>query len=106
MTGGNIEFRESTLPSKENYIFRVFYIIENGKSQVMDGFQGMPGGTMDEVKDLIIKMATVENFKSPKIRWRLRKYTYGELKPKGHRFFFFTKFRNNIISLSIFEEES
>ncbi len=97
MDEGNIEFRELTLPSKENHIFRVFYIIENGRSQVMDGFQSMPIGTMDQVKDLIIKMATVENFKSPKIRWRLRKYAYGELKPKGYRFFFFIKFGNNII---------
>jgi hypothetical protein len=72
----------------------------------MDGFQSMPKGTMDEVKDLIIKMATVENFKSPKIKWRLRQYTYGELKPKGHRFFFFIKFGNNIIFFRYSEKKT
>jgi len=92
-----IEFRELTLPSEENQIFIIFFVIEKGRSQVMNGFRTMTDQEKDEVKDLIIKMATVVDFKSQKIRWRLQKrYTYGELKPRGHRLFFFLK-EGNII---------
>jgi hypothetical protein len=97
MTEHEIEFRELPLPSGENQIFRIFYVIDKGRSQVMDGFQTMTDQRKDEVKTLIIKMATVEGFESQKIRWHLqKKYTYGELKPKGHRIFFFVK-QGNII---------
>jgi len=97
MTEHEVEFRELPIPSEENQIFRIFYVIERGRSQVMDGFQTMTDQRKDEVKDLIIKMATVESFESQKIRWRLKKkYSYGELKPKGHRLFFFLK-KGNII---------
>ncbi len=97
MAEHDIEFRKLPLPSEENQIFRIFYVIEKGRSQVMDGFQTMTDQRKDEVKTLIIKMATVEGFKSQKIRWRLKKrYKYGELKPKGHRVFFFVK-QGNII---------
>lgn len=97
MTEHDIEFRKLPLPSEENQIFRIFYVIEKSRSQVMDGFQAMTDQKKDEVKALIIKMATAENFESQKIRWRLKKkYKYGELKPKGHRLFFFVK-QGNII---------
>jgi len=49
------------------------------------------------IKDLITKMATVEDFKSSKIRPHLKGYDYGEIKPRPHRFFFFQKFGNNLI---------
>jgi len=97
MAEHEVEFRELPIPSEENQIYRVFYVIERGRSQVMDGFQTMTDQRKDEVKALIIKMATVENFESLKIRWSLKKkYKYGELKPRGHRLFFFVKQRNII----------
>ena len=98
MSNNQIEFKELPIKSDQNPLFRVFYVVENRRSQVIEGFREMTTDKMDETKDLIIKMATVKNFKSNKIRWRMKnKYTYGELKPKGHRFFFFLKFRNSII---------
>ena len=57
----------------------------------------MERDTQDEIRDILSHMATVENFKSPKIRLNLRKYSYGEIKPKGHRVFYFKKCGNNII---------
>jgi len=94
MAEHEIEFKELPLPWGENQIFRIFYVIDKGRSQVKDGFQTMTDQRKDEVKTLIIKMATVEGFEYQKIRWHLqKKYTYGELKPKGHRIFFFCKAR-------------
>jgi len=96
MVNYQIKFRE--LKINANQIFRVFYVQEGKKSQVMDNFNRLPDDTKDEIKDLITKMATVKDFKSDKIRWRLKStYSYGELKPKGHRLFFFLKLGNNII---------
>lgn len=98
MYNNQIEFEELSIQTDQNQLFRVFYVVDNERSQVMDGFREMIKDKKDETKDLIIKMATVKNFKSNKIRWRLQsKYTYGELKPKGHRFFFFLKSEDNII---------
>ncbi len=98
MSDDKVVFQELRIRAKGKQLFQIYFVVENGKSQVMDGFRNLPQDKKDEVKDLIIKMATVENFKSNKIRWRLqKKYSYGELKPKGHRFFFFLKFAHNII---------
>ena len=98
MSDDKIVFQKLPLPTKGKQLFQIYFVVKNGKSQVMDGYRSLPQDKKDEVKDLIIKMATVENFKSDKIRWRLqKKYSYGELKPRGHRFFFFLKFGHNII---------
>lgn len=106
MIESNVEFIELPIPSGENQRFRIFYVSENKKSQVMNGFQNMPDERKDEIKTLIIKMATVNNFMSPKIRWHLKtKYKYGELKPKGHRFFFFIN-ENNIIFFRYSEKKA
>ena len=51
----------------------------------------------DEVQALISQMATVKDFKSPKIKYNLSKYNFGEIKPLPHRFFFFRKCGNNFI---------
>jgi hypothetical protein len=99
-----ISFRELSVGI--NPLFKVFYIIENGRSQVIDSFKKLPADSQDEIKVLIKKMATIRNFGSDKIRWRLQsKYTYGELKPRGHRFFFFIKFGNNIIFFKYSEKK-
>jgi hypothetical protein len=94
----NIEFRKLKIAPVTQQFFNIYYVIENNKSQVMDKFRDLTDDTKDEIKDLIIKMATIKDFKSKKIRWRMHsKYSYGELKPRGHRLFFFIKFKNNII---------
>jgi len=63
----------------------------------MTKFSSLPDDTKDEVKDIISKMATVRNFKSPKLKLTLHGYAYGEIRPMPHRFFFFQKCGNNYI---------
>ena len=93
-----IEFRELRIRLEEDPLFSVYYVIDNGMSQVMDGFAGMSDASKYEVKNLITKMLTHEDYQSHKIRWRMQKaYSYGELKPRGHRFFFFLVLENKIV---------
>jgi hypothetical protein len=105
MRNPQIIFKE--LPAPPNPLFKVFYVIENGKSQVMENFRRLSSDSQDEIKTLIYKMATTENFKSDKIRWRLQnKYSYGEIKPRGHRFFFFMKTGKNLIFFRYAEKKN
>ena len=98
MSEYTLEFRKLKIKSDQISLFNVYYVIENGRSQVIDGFNKMPKEKQGEVINLINKMATIEDLQSDKIRWRMKKkYSFGELKPKGHRFFFFLKFGNNIV---------
>ncbi len=62
----------------------------------MERFNSLPNDLKDLVKDLISRMATVPNFKSPKIKYNLKGYNYGEIRPMPHRFFF-QKCGNNYI---------
>ena len=90
----SIIFRPLKIP---NAIYDVYYVIENGRSVVMDEFRKLQRDEQDLIKDLITKMATSRNFQSKKIRYNLKSYNYGEIKPSGHRFFFFQKCGNNYI---------
>ena len=76
---------------------RVFVAIKNGRSSVLDGFAAISKGDRSEIKSIIKKMASIEKFKSPKVKWNLKKYKYGEIKPRGKRVFFFQKCGDNII---------
>jgi len=93
-----IEFRKLTIPEKYGQtIYNVYYVVENKRSKVMDNFYKLSQDEKDIIKDLICKMATIENFKSLKIKPALKGYNYGEIKPMPHRFFFFQTKGNNII---------
>lgn len=95
---GKIEFRELLKPSDDNrYIRKVFYVVENGKSKMMQKFYRLEKDTKDNIKELITIMATREHYESDRIKWNLREYNYGEIRPFPHRFFFFQKCGNNII---------
>ncbi|MBN2060565.1 MAG: hypothetical protein JW882_09135 [Deltaproteobacteria bacterium] len=72
-------------------------MVENGRSQVMEGFKALDRDQRDAIKALIINMAITDDFKSPKINNHLRGYNYGEIRPKSHRFFFFYVYGENII---------
>ena len=63
----------------------------------MAHFKDMDENLRDKVRDLISKMATVENYQSPIITNHLRGYNYGEIRPMPHRFFFFQKCGKNLI---------
>lgn len=92
-----IEFRELLKYSDTDYIRRVFYVIVNGKSKMMQEFNKLEIDIKDNVKELIKKMAKFEHYESDWIKWNLKKYNYGEIRPFPHRFFFFQKCGNNII---------
>ncbi len=93
-----ITFRELRIhQSYGNALYAVYYVREGGKSKVIDIFKTLEPDQRDEIKDLISKMATVKDFKSPKVQYKLNDYSYGEIKPKPHRFFFFQKLGNNYI---------
>jgi hypothetical protein len=64
---------------------------------VIEQFQRLDRDTQQQVKALICKMATIPNYQSPKIRYLLTGSSYGEIKPKPHRFFFFQSVGDNII---------
>ena len=93
-----IEFQKLTLPTEYGSpIYDIYYVVENGRTKVMENFNALSADLKDMVKDLICRMATVPNFKSPKIKYNLKGYNYGEIKPMPHRFFFFQKCGNNYI---------
>lgn len=94
-----IEFKEIRI-SRKDYgepIKKVYFVIENGRSSVMENFHQLDQQTQRQMKALISKMATIPNYRSPSIRYTLTGYTYGEIKPKPHRFFFFQMSGNALI---------
>lgn len=78
-------------------IFDIYYVVENNKSKVMQKFWALDIDTKEEIKTLISKMATIEKYKSFKIKYNINQYNYGEIRPMPHRFFFFQKCGNNYI---------
>lgn len=98
MDRSQITFKELPIPIQYGkVIYRIFYIVERGRSPVMERFQSLESSIKDDIKDLICRMATVKNLKSPKINYHLKGYDYGEIRPMPHRFFFFQRCGNNII---------
>jgi len=75
----------------------VYYVLENNKSEVIDAFRVLTNDEKDLIKSLITRMASYENYKSTKIKNHLKGYSFGEIRPMPHRFFFFQKYGNNII---------
>ena len=94
----SVTFKRIQIPKEYGKtIFDIYYSKDNNRSQVMDNFNNLPKVVKDDIKDLISKMATVKDFKSPKIKYNLHGFNYGEIRPKPHRFFFFQKCGNNYI---------
>lgn len=63
----------------------------------MENFVNLDDNTQDLIKDLLCRMATIDNFRSPKIKYILTGYSYGEIRPMPYRFFFFQKCGNNFV---------
>ncbi len=51
-------------------------------------------------------MAQNENYRSDSIKYNLKKYNYGEIRPMPHRFFFFQKCGNNYIFFDYIEKKT
>lgn len=93
-----ITFNKLKIPAQYGKpIFDVYYVIERGRSQVMEKFHYLDDTVKDQIKALISKMCTVKGFKSDNIIYHLKGYQFGELRPLPHRFFFFQRCGNNYI---------
>jgi phage-related protein len=77
-------------------INRLFYVVKNGRS-LLNKFNDLNERDQYLAKDLISKMATNDSYKSPGIKYNLKGYNYGEIRPMPHRFFFFQKCGDNYI---------
>ena len=98
MYSSSIEFKELKVPSHYGQkINRIFYVVNNDRSEVMEEFHQLSQSKKYQIKDLICKMATRPVYHSKKIKYNLKNYNYGEICPQPHRFFFFRKCGNNII---------
>jgi hypothetical protein len=102
----NVQFNEIAI-KYDNSKYRVFYVVKNNRSQVMDAFRKFEADTQDKIKALINDMAVLgEKFDNEKnIRWKLKKYDYGEIKLDCHRMLFFQKYENNIIFFKYLEKK-
>ena len=86
--------------SRQHYgqeIKNIYWVAEGDKSTVMTAYKNLTKEEQGAVRSIISKMATVEGFESDRVRWKLKEYNYGEIKPLPHRFFFFQKCGNNLI---------
>jgi len=93
-----VEFQK--VPIDNSYgkpIYTIYVVIENGRSRFTDGLAKLTEIDKKDLRDLISRMATVENFKSKQIRHCLKKYSYGEIRPLPHRFFYFQKCGKNYV---------
>lgn len=99
-TAKNKGIKFQPLPIRKEYgpvLRKVYYVLKDGRSHMMESFKGLEKDERGLIIDLISKMATVQNFKSFMIKNHLKHYTYGELRPKPHRFFFFQIHGKHII---------
>jgi len=96
-----IEFKLQ--PIRKEYgsvINNIYYVIENKRCLVLEKFKELSTDEKDRIIDLISRMATHKELRSPIIINHLKGYDYGEIRPKPSRFFFFQKFGSNIIFLA------
>ena len=102
----NVQFYEIPIhPSYGATIYRIYHVVENGRPVAIEPFRYLDVNLRDKIKDLICKMATVENYKSDIIKYHLQGYAYGEIRPMPHRFFFFQKCGRNLIFFSYVKKE-
>lgn len=94
----SIEFKLQKIRKEYGSIVNnIYYVIENNRCFVLEKFRDLGTNEKERIIDLISRMATCKDFKSPIIKNHLRGYDYGEIRPKPSRFFFFHKFGSNII---------
>jgi hypothetical protein len=100
-----IEFRKLPLPPAS--IYDVYIVYENERSIVQDKFKAaLTENERDSVKALVTRMSENENYRSPKIKYNLSGYDYGEIRPMPHRFFFFQKCGNNYVFFDYYEKKT
>ncbi|MCK4640957.1 MAG: hypothetical protein KAU06_06445 [Candidatus Marinimicrobia bacterium] len=89
-----------------NPIYDVWHLVEDSEPLVLKDFNSLDKATRTKVRRIIGNMATIPEYDSNSLRWMVHKYQYGEVKPKGHRFFFFIKCGMNIVFFEYREKKS
>lgn len=93
-----LKFQEIQLNlSGKAQIFNFFYVIENGRSEFIDGLENLGIHDKKKFKSLLSRIASNQTYDSTHLRHQLAGQSYGEIKPHGHRFFFFLACGNNYI---------
>ncbi len=94
---GKLEFRSlKIMASYGKTINKIYYVVENGRSTV-EAFFKLSEEERINIRQIIVRMATEEHFISPMVKYTLNKYAFGEIRPRGQRFFFFRKVGNNYV---------
>lgn len=107
MTKKTIHFEKLPIEKYYGYpIYEVWHVAEDGESIVFNCCNSLDEKTQRKVKRIIGNMATIPDYQSDSLRWTVHKYQYGEVKPKGHRFFFFIKCGMNIVFFEYREKKS
>ncbi|MDD4962045.1 MAG: hypothetical protein PHX07_07390 [Candidatus Marinimicrobia bacterium] len=84
--------------SNEDQINKLYYVVDNERSEFLENFDNLDKNTKRKIRQLFERMAKYENFTNPSmITYPLKKYAYGEIRPKPHRFFYFRKCGKNLI---------
>ncbi|MBN2772335.1 MAG: hypothetical protein JXR90_16700 [Spirochaetes bacterium] len=99
MKENKIEFKEIhvLLPAGSRPVNTLYYVVENGRSAVIENLEKPDAGTFRIVDRIFAHMIIKDPCRSKMVQYRLRQHPQGEIKPIPHRFFFFRKFGNRII---------
>ncbi len=108
MTKKTIHFEK--LPIAKFYgepIYDVWHVVKDSEPIVLSDYKSLDMATQRKVRRIIGSMATIPDYKPKTVRWNAQnKYKFGEVKPKGHRFFFFIKCGMNIVFFEYREKKS
>lgn len=94
-----IEFKKITvpLPTGTKAVNILYYVIDNGRSDVIENLDKLDNKALSITKRLFAHMMIKDKCRSKKIQYKLRHHPYGEIKPMPHRFFFFRKYGIHIV---------
>lgn len=78
-------------------IYDIYYVVDGGRSEFQSGFQALELRKKKIVRQLLIRMANYHRYRSEMIKYPLKGYSYGEIRPKPQRFFYFQKCGKNYV---------
>ncbi|HOT98947.1 MAG TPA: hypothetical protein PKZ83_17630 [bacterium] len=78
-------------------VTNIYLSLDNGRSDAIDALNALKQNERDRIIDLLTRLATTPNYRSKQITEKIKGYSYGEMTPHPHRFYFFRACRNNVI---------
>lgn len=90
-TVDKIEFYKIPLKikSKRKVLYDFYYVFVNDRCREMSKYLSLPVDTQEDINDIIERLATFVKVKSDKVKYSLRGYSYGEIRPMPIVSFFF-----------------